>query len=165
MEKLHLNDEMLNARRALRTASWAAIFYLITTDILGPFNAPYAFSQVGYVPGTILYVVSEYLVPSLSFSVSLLLCLFLDNDDAVINMTAMEGHVSSSGCQQNQRCVIPPLSVSPTDVPGYFWFQRHSSHSYQFFETVQDSRPPSYGFKGHICRTWTELELDMHISF
>jgi len=49
--------EMINARRALRTASWAAIFYLITTDILGPSNAPFAFSQVGYVPGAILYVV------------------------------------------------------------------------------------------------------------
>ena len=39
--------------------SWAAIFYLITTDILGPFNAPFAFSQVGYVPGAVLYVVSK----------------------------------------------------------------------------------------------------------
>ncbi|KAL6306846.1 transmembrane amino acid transporter protein-domain-containing protein [Sparassis latifolia] len=47
--------ERINARRALRTASWAAVFYLITTDILGPFNAPFAISQVGYVPGVILY--------------------------------------------------------------------------------------------------------------
>ncbi|KAI0925331.1 hypothetical protein AcV7_005602 [Taiwanofungus camphoratus] len=47
--------EQHNARRALRQASWAAVFYLITTDILGPFNAPYALSQVGYVPGVILY--------------------------------------------------------------------------------------------------------------
>jgi len=49
--------ERINARRALRSASWAAVFYLITTDILGPFNAPYALSQVGYVPGVILYFV------------------------------------------------------------------------------------------------------------
>ena len=42
------------------SCSWFAIFYLITTDILGPFNAPFAFSQVGYVPGAILYVVSTY---------------------------------------------------------------------------------------------------------
>jgi hypothetical protein len=28
-------QERLNARRALRSASWAAVFYLITTDILG----------------------------------------------------------------------------------------------------------------------------------
>ncbi|EPQ55716.1 hypothetical protein GLOTRDRAFT_75865 [Gloeophyllum trabeum ATCC 11539] len=50
-------QELLNARRALRTASWLSVFYLITTDILGPFNAPFAFSQVGYAPGVILYVV------------------------------------------------------------------------------------------------------------
>lgn len=28
----------------------------LTTDILGPFNAPYAFRQNGYVPGVLLYV-------------------------------------------------------------------------------------------------------------
>lgn len=50
-------QELLNARRALRTASWLSVFYLITTDILGPFNAPFAFSQVGYAPGVILYIV------------------------------------------------------------------------------------------------------------
>uniref|UniRef100_A0A0W0FFB4 Amino acid transporter transmembrane domain-containing protein n=1 Tax=Moniliophthora roreri TaxID=221103 RepID=A0A0W0FFB4_MONRR len=50
-------EELLAAQRALRTATWISVFYLITTDILGPFNAPFAFSQVGYVPGTILYVV------------------------------------------------------------------------------------------------------------
>jgi len=47
--------EKLNAHRALRTAGWAAMFYLITTDILGPFNAPYAFSTIGYVGGVFLY--------------------------------------------------------------------------------------------------------------
>jgi hypothetical protein len=35
------DEEWQNASRALRTASWAAIFYLITTDILGPFNGEY----------------------------------------------------------------------------------------------------------------------------
>jgi len=44
-------EERANASRALRLASWASIFYLITTDILGPFNAPFAISQVGWVPG------------------------------------------------------------------------------------------------------------------
>ena len=34
------DDEWQNASRALRTATWAAVFYLITTDILGPFNVP-----------------------------------------------------------------------------------------------------------------------------
>ena len=40
--------------------SWFAIFFLITTDILGPANAPFALSQVGFVPGVVLYIVSEY---------------------------------------------------------------------------------------------------------
>ena len=43
--------ERENTSRALRLASWSTVFYLITTDILGPFNAPYAISQVGWVPG------------------------------------------------------------------------------------------------------------------
>ncbi|KAK3623363.1 hypothetical protein LTR56_021635 [Elasticomyces elasticus] len=58
-QTLSLSDleiEKVNAWRALRQASWAGAFYLCTTDILGPFNAPYAFRQNGYVPGTLLYV-------------------------------------------------------------------------------------------------------------
>jgi hypothetical protein len=40
-ERLEISDdEWTNASRAVRTATWAAIFYLITTDILGPFNVP-----------------------------------------------------------------------------------------------------------------------------
>jgi amino acid permease len=50
-------EERENASRALRLASWASVFYLITTDILGPFNAPYAISLVGWVPGVVLYFV------------------------------------------------------------------------------------------------------------
>lgn len=34
--------EWAQAQRAGRTASWGAIFYLITTDILGPYSAPCA---------------------------------------------------------------------------------------------------------------------------
>ncbi len=48
--------ERVQAWRALRQSSWAGAFYLCTTDILGPFNAPYAFRQNGYVPGCLLYV-------------------------------------------------------------------------------------------------------------
>jgi hypothetical protein len=29
-----------NASRAVRTAGWTSVFYLITTDILGPFSVP-----------------------------------------------------------------------------------------------------------------------------
>ncbi|GKT58032.1 transmembrane amino acid transporter [Colletotrichum tofieldiae] len=33
-------EEWKRASRAVRTAGWGAIFYLITTDILGPFSTP-----------------------------------------------------------------------------------------------------------------------------
>ncbi len=42
------DEEWTNANRALRTASWGAIFYLITTDILGPFGLPFAFASMGW---------------------------------------------------------------------------------------------------------------------
>ena len=42
------DEEWTNANRALRTATWGAIFYLITTDILGPFALPYAFASMGW---------------------------------------------------------------------------------------------------------------------
>lgn len=32
------DDELVQASRAVRTATWGAVFYLITTDILGPFT-------------------------------------------------------------------------------------------------------------------------------
>ena len=38
-ERMAITDrEWTNASRAFRTATWAACFYLITTDILGPFG-------------------------------------------------------------------------------------------------------------------------------
>ncbi|KXN81080.1 N amino acid transport system protein [Leucoagaricus sp. SymC.cos] len=43
-------EERAAASRSMRLASWASVFYLITTDILGPYNAPFAISQVGWVP-------------------------------------------------------------------------------------------------------------------
>ncbi|KAJ5197733.1 amino acid transporter [Penicillium cinerascens] len=47
----------VNASRALRSATAGAIFYLITTDILGPFGLPYAFATTGWGPGIALYTV------------------------------------------------------------------------------------------------------------
>lgn len=44
-------------RKSLRTATWISCFFLITTDILGPSSAPYSFSKLGYVPGTLVYMV------------------------------------------------------------------------------------------------------------
>ncbi|KAM7187541.1 Transmembrane amino acid transporter domain containing protein [Rhypophila sp. PSN 637] len=49
--------EWKQASRAMRTAGWGGVFYLITTDILGPFSAPWAFAQMGYGPGIALYTV------------------------------------------------------------------------------------------------------------
>jgi hypothetical protein len=39
--------ERKQAYRAFRTAGWISVFYLITTDILGPYSAPWAFAQLG----------------------------------------------------------------------------------------------------------------------
>ena len=51
------DDEWTNADRALRTATASAIFYLITTDILGPFGLPYAFASMGWAPGAVLFTI------------------------------------------------------------------------------------------------------------
>ncbi|KAK3323000.1 transmembrane amino acid transporter family protein [Apodospora peruviana] len=51
------DDEWKQASRAVRTASWGGVFYLITTDILGPTSAPWSFAQMGYGPGVALYTV------------------------------------------------------------------------------------------------------------
>ena len=44
------DSEWRNASRAVRTAGWSGVFYLITTDILGPFSVPWAFAQVRRLP-------------------------------------------------------------------------------------------------------------------
>ncbi|KAF3762282.1 hypothetical protein M406DRAFT_332664 [Cryphonectria parasitica EP155] len=45
------DQEWANASRALRTASAAACFYLITTDILGPFGVGFALGTMGWGEG------------------------------------------------------------------------------------------------------------------
>lgn len=50
-----LSESLENANRMARSASWGSIFFLITTDILGPSSAPFAISELGYVPGSLLY--------------------------------------------------------------------------------------------------------------
>lgn len=52
----NLSQAKLDSQKALRRANFFAVFFLITTDILGPTNAPYAIGQLGLVPGVILYV-------------------------------------------------------------------------------------------------------------
>ncbi|RFU29312.1 hypothetical protein B7463_g7030, partial [Scytalidium lignicola] len=51
------NEEWNTAARATRTATWGAMFYLLTTDIIGPFSVPWAMAQTGYGPGIALYTV------------------------------------------------------------------------------------------------------------
>ena len=65
--------EREDTSRALRLASWSTVFYLITTDILGPFNAPYAIAQVGWVPG----IKFDPLIDSLCFLTLIILFYFL----------------------------------------------------------------------------------------
>lgn len=55
------DQEWVNASRAARTATWGAVFYLITTDILGPFSTGWAFSQMGWGPAVSLYTVFGFL--------------------------------------------------------------------------------------------------------
>ena len=43
------SEEYERASRAARTASWSAMFYLMTMDILGPFSVPWAFAAVSSV--------------------------------------------------------------------------------------------------------------------
>ncbi|MCJ1247132.1 hypothetical protein MMC30_004343 [Trapelia coarctata] len=55
------HEDWINASRALRTATAGAVFYLITTDILGPFGLPYAFATTGWGPGVALYTVFGFM--------------------------------------------------------------------------------------------------------
>lgn len=50
------NQDILD-RLLLRRVTWLRCIFLLTTDILGPFQAPYVYSQVGFVPGTIVFLV------------------------------------------------------------------------------------------------------------
>ncbi|KAJ5721229.1 uncharacterized protein N7483_009163 [Penicillium malachiteum] len=51
------DEEWTNASRAFRSASWGACFFLITTDILGPYGAGYAMGTLGWGPGIAFYTV------------------------------------------------------------------------------------------------------------
>lgn len=51
------DEEWRTAARALKTASWGTIFFLITTDILGWSNAPFVFASVGYGTGVAVYFI------------------------------------------------------------------------------------------------------------
>ena len=42
------DEEWSNASKAMRNATGMAIFYLLTTDVLGPFGLPYAVATTGW---------------------------------------------------------------------------------------------------------------------
>ncbi|KAJ6020292.1 hypothetical protein N7499_003573 [Penicillium canescens] len=71
-------EEWKTAARALKTASWGTIFFLITTDILGWASTPYAFSTVGYGPGTALYIIFS-IAAGLSGWILWKVCMHLDS--------------------------------------------------------------------------------------
>lgn len=55
------DEEWTNASRAMRTASAGAAFYLITTDILGPYGVGFAMGTLGWGPGIALYTVFGFM--------------------------------------------------------------------------------------------------------
>ncbi|KAE8440635.1 hypothetical protein EG329_007001 [Mollisiaceae sp. DMI_Dod_QoI] len=55
------DEEWTNASRAFRTASWGACFYLITTDILGPYGVGFSLGTLGWGPGVALYTVFGFM--------------------------------------------------------------------------------------------------------
>ncbi len=56
--RAHVSDlEWTNASRALRSATAAACFYLITTDILGPFGIGFSIGTMGWGQGIGLFTV------------------------------------------------------------------------------------------------------------
>ncbi|CAK4035006.1 amino acid transporter [Lecanosticta acicola] len=60
--RLQISDEeWINASRAFRTASSASCFFLITTDILGPYGVGFSLGTLGWGPGIALYTVFGFL--------------------------------------------------------------------------------------------------------
>ncbi|UKZ78770.1 hypothetical protein TrVFT333_006515 [Trichoderma virens FT-333] len=111
--------EWTQASRAARTATWASIFYLITTDVLGPFSTGYAFSQMGLAPGVVLYTVFGALA---GYSGFLLWRLFLQLDsdehpsEATFFLTVMVIMITNgqsiSQLSQNKLCFIISVLIS-----------------------------------------------------
>lgn len=61
-DRLEITDEeWTNASRAFRTASAGTAFYLITTDIMGPYGVGFAIGALGWMPGIILYSVFGFM--------------------------------------------------------------------------------------------------------
>lgn len=61
--------ESLSSARTMRIAGATSIFFLITTDILGPSSAPYGMSQNGWAQGNILFFVFFIAAGSASYAI------------------------------------------------------------------------------------------------
>ena len=55
-DEFDLDAEWRQAARALRNAGWGAVFYLITTDILGWSQTPYVFANTGFGLGVGIFI-------------------------------------------------------------------------------------------------------------
>jgi hypothetical protein len=54
VKRLEITDEeRTNASRLMRTATWGGCFYLITTDVLGPYGVGFALGTLGWGPGVV----------------------------------------------------------------------------------------------------------------
>ncbi|KAF3384749.1 hypothetical protein F1880_002291 [Penicillium rolfsii] len=51
------DEEWTDANRAFRSASWGACFFLITTDIMGPYGTGFTMGTLGWGPGIAFYTV------------------------------------------------------------------------------------------------------------
>ncbi|GIJ85581.1 hypothetical protein Asppvi_004440 [Aspergillus pseudoviridinutans] len=55
------DEEWTNASRAFRSASASACFFLITTDVLGPYGSGYTMGTLGWGPGVAFYTVFGFM--------------------------------------------------------------------------------------------------------
>ncbi|GFF28308.1 hypothetical protein IFM51744_00517 [Aspergillus udagawae] len=55
------DEEWTNASRAFRSASAGACFFLITTDVLGPYGSGYTMGTLGWGPGVAFYTVFGFM--------------------------------------------------------------------------------------------------------
>lgn len=73
----NMEGDREQAEKVVKTASWLSTFFLITTDVLGPSVAPWAFSILGFVPGSLIFF---FLGVIATYTALILLNLFLKLD-------------------------------------------------------------------------------------
>jgi hypothetical protein len=110
--------EWQQAQRAGRTAGWAAIFYLISTDVLGPYSVPWAMAQMGYGPGISLYAVFGALAGYTGWQVwhacSPLVTQPTDNEPTVAMENVLTARLDAPPRDELQRHRVPHIRSSRT---------------------------------------------------